>query len=453
MKPITSSFRDPHGFLATHEGKLYRVVTRLGKPDYDLFAASPLKANLESTGRLVRHEIIDRAPFEGDFYKILTPEPIPFISYPYEWSFSQLKDAALLTLTIQKEALGHNLSLKDASAFNVQFVGSRPIFIDLLSFEKREDTPWVAYRQFCQHFLGPLLLMSHHSPDFNRHLKNYLDGFPLSFVAPLLPLKAKVRPGVFMHILLHAASQKKHERGGGAVNGIKPGSFGLTRLLALVDHLLRVVEGIRLPKGKSEWSEYVPGYSKDGMELKKKFVSEVLDATKTSSVWDLGGNTGDFSKLVADRGIYTVSLDLDPLCVEKNYLSVRGNGKPILPLLMDLANPTPAIGWGHEERMSLLERGRPGLILALALIHHLRITANIPIARIAEFFSKCADRAIVEFVPKEDPMATILLSGRKDIFHDYTKGEFEKTFGLYFPHVIVAAIPGSKRILYSFSKA
>lgn len=455
MKALDSSFRDPHGFLTTHEGKLYRVVTELGRKDFDLLIASRLYEKLCSLGKIIPHQEVSNPPFpKGSFYKVLAPEIIPFISYPYEWSFSQLQDAALLTLAIQKEALTHGLSLKDASFFNVQFIGSRPIFIDTLSFEKREDTPWVAYRQFCQHFLGPLLLMKYRAPDFNRHLRSHLDGFPLSFTASLLPLKAKLKGGVFLHILLHAGSQKKHENHSSpGLKGLK--SFSLNRQLALVDHLEALVRGLKLSVKKTEWSDYTSQtqhYSDEAMNFKKEFVSRCLAASGEKMVWDLGGNTGEFSRLAVEKGMYAVCFDQDPLCVEKNYRAMRGDHSLLLPLLLDLGNPTPAIGWGHAERMSLVQRGKAGVVLALALVHHLRITSNIPLKRIAEFLSQCTDKLIIEFVPKDDPMAELLTAGRKDIFNDYTPEAFEESFARFFPNRTKAGIPGSKRVLYSFKK-
>lgn len=452
MNPLDSSFRDPHGFLTTHEGKLYRVVTEKGRQDFDLLIASGLYGRLHSLGKIIGHEEVGAPPFEAA-YKVLAPEIIPFISYPYEWSFSQLQDAALLTLAIQKEALNHGLSLKDASFFNVQFIGSRPIFIDTLSFEKREDTPWVAYRQFCQHFLGPLLLMKYVAPDFNRHLRSNLDGFPLSFIASLLPLKAKFKGGVLMHIFLHAGSQKKHENRAARPKSLR--GFSLQKQLALADHLESLVRGLTLPAQKTEWGDYTSQtqhYSEEAMTFKKEFVLQALTASGEKTVWDLGGNTGDFSRLAAEVGMYAVCFDQDPLCVEKNYRAMRGNGSLLLPLLLDLGNPTPAIGWGHTERMSLLQRSPAGMVLALALLHHLRITANIPMKKIAEFLSHCTGKLVIEFVPKDDPMARLLLSGRKDIFDDYTEGAFEESFSPYFPKWTKAGIPGSQRVLYSFKK-
>ncbi|MDO8519413.1 MAG: SAM-dependent methyltransferase [Deltaproteobacteria bacterium] len=452
MKPLDSSFRDPHGFLTTHEGKLYRIVTEQGREDYDLLIASRLYERLRSSGKMVGHLEEADLPFEGA-YKVLAPEIIPFISYPYEWSFSQLQDAALLTLAIQKEALNHGLSLKDASFFNVQFIGSRPIFIDTLSFEKREDTPWVAYRQFCQHFLGPLLLMKYRAPDFNRHLRSHLDGFPLSFIASLLPLKAKFKSGVLMHILLHAGSQKKHENCAVPPQSLK--CFGLQKQLALIDHLESLVRSLKLPVQKTEWGDYTSQtqhYCEEAMNFKKEFVSKALTASGEKTVWDLGGNTGDFSRLAAEKGMYAVCFDQDPLCVEKNYRAMRTSGSSLLPLLLDLGNPTPAIGWGHTERMSLLQRSPAGVVLALALMHHLRITANIPLKKMAVFLSQCTGKLIIEFVPKDDPMARILTAGRKDIFDDYTEKIFQESFAPYFPKWTKAGIPGSQRVLYSFSK-
>lgn len=457
MKPLTSSFRDPHGYLATHQGKLYRIVTQTGQSDFDAFTASGLYQELEAAGQIVSHREVANSIFaEANAYKVLEPQLIPFISYPYEWSFSQFKDAALLTLEIQTKALKRGLSLKDASFFNVQFIGCKPVFIDTLSFEKRQDRPWVAYRQFCQHFLAPLLLMQSIAPDFNRHLTSHIDGFPLPLAAKLLPFKVKMKPAVFMHLTMHAQSQKKHEnkRQKGAAKNF--GSFTLEKQLALIDHLHSFIRSLELPKQKTEWSDYTSAtqhYSDESMLFKREFIEKAAKELGPKLVWDVGGNTGEFSRLAAKSGASVVCFDGDPLCIEKNYLNGKKSGdSQILPLLIDLGNPSPAIGWAHAERMSFKDRGKADLAMALALMHHLRITANIPIELIADFFSALGEKVLIEFVPKDDPMAKLLLEGREDIFSDYTLEAFETAFLERFTLIQKSPIPQSGRILYLFNQ-
>ncbi|HBF13424.1 MAG TPA: SAM-dependent methyltransferase [Deltaproteobacteria bacterium] len=474
---VNSSFRDDAGYVVKENGVIYRVITDKGRDDFEAFMSSGLYDVLASRGLLVSHEEIVGAPLHGKGaassartgdpvgaplgapspHKILKPVQIPFISYPYEWSFSQFKDAALLTLDVHREALKKNMSLKDASFFNVQFIGSKPIFIDTLSFEKREDKPWVAYRQFCQHFLAPLALMSQVDLGLNRHLQAHIDGFPLPLVSKLLPFKSKMRAGLMMHLVMHAKSQQKFEN----KKEIKQATsqkmnlaFNLTRQLALIDSLESTVRGLKIPSVKTEWIDYADSnnnYELESKNFKKEFIEKVLDAGVVKTLWDLGGNTGFFSRLGSNRKIYSVCFDGDQLCVDANYQQAKKEGDAfMLPLVTDLANPTPAIGWNNTERMSLTQRGRADLVMALALIHHLRITANVPLAKIAEFLAACGRKLIIEFVPKTDSMVARLLTHREDVFHDYTVQHFEQVFGAVWSKMHKEKIPGSERTLYFF---
>lgn len=456
MTTHLASFRDRAGYIFEQDGVLYRAITRHGKDDLNLLNNSGLYDALTKKKLLIPYETVSLANKPTDAEIILQPERIPFVSYPYEWCFDALRDAALLTLNIQREALNKNLSLKDASFFNVQFRGPRPVFIDTLSFEKREDKPWVAYRQFCQHFLAPLLIASTVDENFLRTLSAYLDGVPLTTTAKLLRGKTRWRLGVLMHIIWHAKSQAKYEdkRQTNTKQIQRLSNFSLTRQLALVDHLTNLIASLKINKKNSEWLDYTTdnnNYSNKADEFKKQIVGDVIKKTLPRIVWDLGGNTGDYSRLATAEGSYAVCFDIDPACVTHNYHHARAhNIRNMLPLVMDLANPTPAIGWQHHERLSLIERGPADLALGLALVHHLRITANIPVRKIAEFFSRVGKSVVVEFVPKTDSMVKRLLTFREDIFDDYTQPEFEAAFAKHFKSITKHAIPESERTLYCF---
>lgn len=226
--------------------------------------------------------------------------------------------------------------------------------------------------------------------------------------------------------------------------------------MALIDSLRSTMDGIKIPPQKTEWIHYAEGgnnYSTEALEFKKKVVCEVLLKSRPGMVWDFGGNTGNFSRLATGIGIYTVCFDRDPLCVEENYLrSQKKNDSFMLPLMIDLSNPTPALGLGGLERMSLSERGPVDMIMVLALIHHLRITFNVPLKKWGSYFSNLTDKLLVEFIPKEDSMTSRLLQNRRDIFSDYTREGFESAFGEFFPKKEVTLIPGSSRALYFFKK-
>jgi hypothetical protein len=443
------SFRDPGGFVFERDGTLFRQVNRSCRADYDALITSGLADALIDEGMLIAHREVDAAPFDPALaYKILRPDRVPFVSYPYEWSFGQLRDAALLTLAIQERAIARGLSLKDASAFNVQFLAGRPVFIDTLSFEAyREGEPWVAYRQFCQHFLAPLALMARLDVRLNKLFRTNLDGVPLDLASRLLPLRTCFEPRLLAHIHLHARAQRAYEGGETA----KPRPFGRNALLGLIGSLRSAVSGLKWePKG-TEWAEYYQetNYSGAATEQKARLVDEFLADVAPATAWDLGANTGRFSRLAAGRGAHTVAFDIDPACVERHHQDVVKRGEAnILPLLLDLANPSPALGWDHRERSSLLERGPVDVVMALALVHHLAIANNVPLVRVAAFLRRACRHLIIEFVPKGDSQVRRLLASRIDVFDDYTPEGFEAAFAEHFAIRRSERVGDSERTLY-----
>jgi ribosomal protein L11 methylase PrmA len=374
---------------------------------------------------------------------------VPIISYPYEWCFSQLKDAALATLAIQLRALEQGMALKDASAYNIQFVGGRPVMIDTLSFEQyREGEPWVAYRQFCQHFLAPLALMSRTDVRLGQLSRVYIDGVPLDLAARLLPGGTRWSFGLATHIHMHARTQRRYADRRGTAKRRPVTKLALT---GIVKSLEGTVRGLKWRPSGTEWAEYydATNYSSGAFRNKQGLVERFLDRVRPRTAWDLGANTGEFSRLAAQRGIPTVAFDIDPAAVEKNYLDCRERGEEnVLPLVLDLTNPSPGIGWENEERMDLRSRGPADLVMALALVHHLAISNNLPLPKVARFFSRVGAKLIVEFVPKSDSQVRRLLSTREDIFPGYTREEFERCFGERFEILDSAPVEGSERTLY-----
>lgn len=453
IKNIPSSFRDPSGSLFIKDGVIYRKIALAYREHFDWAEKSGLYKSLIKDRLLIPHREV-RGELEKDknTYKIISPEKIPFISYPYEWCFSQLKDAALLTLEIQKKALRFEMILKDASAFNVQFLCGKPVFIDTLSFEKYEEgTSWLGYRQFCQHFLAPLALMSYKDPSFNRLFSVFLDGIPLRLTSSLLPFWTIFRPLLASHIHIHAKSRERF-----AKRRTLP-SWRISRrnLLALLESLKSAVKGLTINQRTSEWEDYYEktNYSAGSFREKKDIIRNFLKAVNPKTVWDFGANTGEFSRLASRMDIETLSFDKDPLAIEKNYLeTVRKKEENLLPLVMDLTNPSPAIGWNNTERSSLQERGPADMIFALALIHHLAISNNLPLKMIAEYFSKACRYLIIEFVPKNDSQVRRLLKTRKDIFPNYNQETFEAEFSRYFFIKNKKKIAESERTLYLMAK-
>ncbi len=446
-----ASFRDPAGFVFREGGILYRQVNRSYGEHYRHLIGSGLYDHLVEEALLVSHseEGLDLRRTD-DAWRVIRPDPIRFISYPYEWCFGQLKDAALLTLRVQELALDADMTLKDASAYNVQFRQGNPVIIDTLSFERyRDGEPWQGYRQFCQHFLGPLALMSHRDVRLGGLLSRHIDGIPLDLTSRLLPLRSQLKPNLLLHLHLHARFQSRFADSG--ISRWRSRRVSRTQLLGLVDSLRSAVEGLRWRPRDTTWADYDRDESYPPPALKRKdaIVERVLGRLRPGKVLDLGANDGTYSRIAARLDSCVVAVDADPAVVERAYRRYRAEGEEkVLPLVVDLANPTPAVGWGHRERRSLAQRSDAGLVLALALIHHLAIGNNVPFRRIARFFRELGERLLVEFVPHEDPQVSRLLRTRKDVFEGYREEAFVAEFERHFEIEAVHPLEGSLRTLY-----
>jgi len=448
-RQVESSFRDPSGQLFTLDGVLYRQVNHIYQEQYLRLIESGLYQSLVDEGMLIPHQEVDIVPLDPTAgWKVIRPERVDFISYPYEWCFSQLKDAALLTLEIQKRALEHGLSLKDSSVYNIQFYHGKPVLIDTLSFEiYPEGQPWVAYRQFCQHFLAPLSLMAHKDVRLSQLLRVYIDGIPLDLASRLLPWRTRLSWSTQVHIHLHAASQQRY------ASSTLPSDrrMGKTALLGWIDSLETAVRSLSWSPRGTAWGDYYKetNYTAAGLEHKKTLVAEYLGHIQPNRVWDLGANTGLFSRIASQIGANTIAFDIDPGAVELNYQECRKSGESnLLPLLLDLTNPTSGIGWGNQERLSLGARGPVDAVMALALVHHLAIANNVPLERLAAYLQGLGRWLVIEFVPKGDSQVQRLLTSRQDIFTEYTQAHFEQVFaGCYTIHR-AEAIRDSERSLY-----
>lgn len=454
---VSGSFRDPSGFMFKHDGKLYRQVNQHYREEYDLLMSSGLYDQLNKSRTLVAHKEADLtlAPQPEIAYKVIQPELIDFISYPYEWCFNQLKDAAILTLAIARRALEFGMSLKDASAYNIQFHQGRPIFIDTLSFEKYEEgTPWVAYRQFCQHFLAPLALMAQTDIRLAQMLRLYIDGIPLDLASKLLPASARMNFGLTTHIHIHAKSQQRYADKEVSQEAVKA-RVSRTAMLGLLDNLLSTVKSLNVKTIQTEWADYYKdnNYTPASFEAKRQLVRGFIEKVQPKQVWDLGGNTGEFSRAASDLQIPTVCFDIDPGAVQQNYDLVKQNKeKFMLPLRMDLTNPSPDLGWHNAERESMQARGPVDLVMALALIHHLAISNNVPLADVADYFADLGEYLIIEFVPKSDSQVKRLLASRLDIFPTYTLEGFKRAFSHRYALLDEKSVQGSERTLFLMKK-
>lgn len=451
-----ASFRDPSGFIFYREDILYRQINQVYKQNYDYLMESGLYETLIKNELLISHKAEDIPPFLPDrYYKTIRPKPLSFISYPYEWCFSQLKDAALLTLQIQKLSIEKDMTLKDASAYNIQFQDGAPIFIDTLSFEKLiPDEPWVAYRQFCQHFLAPLALMSYRDMRLGMLLRSNIDGIPLDLASQILPKITHLNLTLQLNIHMHAKSQSKYTDNVNAKDNIKK-RISKHAQFAMIDNLESGIRKLKWKPGQTEWGDYYDktNYSSGALQFKQNCVKSFISKVKPKMVWDFGANMGFFTKIATDNNIPSIAFDIDPVAVEKNYLaSAKSKNKLMLPLIFDLLNPSPSIGWHNRERDSLSERGPVDMCMGLALVHHLAISNNIPIRNIAKFFNSTCRWLIIEFIPKTDSQVQRLLMTREDIFDDYTREFFESEFSQYFSIITATEIIESERVIYLMKK-
>jgi hypothetical protein len=448
-----SSYRDPSGFIFEKEGVIYRQVNTCYKEHFDHFIQSGCYKHLVEKGLLIPHEQIhENLTADTNYYTTLKPENLSFISYPYEWSFDMLKDAALLTLQSVKEALDYGMILKDATPYNIQWHKGRLLFIDTISFEKYEEVPWIAYRQFCENFLGPLLIMHYSKMPLQQLHLAWPDGIPLAVIKSLLPKRSRFSLHTYLHIHLHADISSKKQSSNGTT---KP--FSKQKLLNLVSSLEIIIRKLKLPDQKSTWSAYYEEAAQrdNYLEEKKKIINEWINELKPriKTAVDIGANEGEFSKLLAEKKINTLSADFDSFCINRLYTSIKKSGeKNIQPLVLDLSAPSPAIGVNNEERNSFINRTNVDMILALALIHHLVIGKNIPFVMVADFFRQTTQYLIIEFVPGNDEKVQYMLKQKIASHDNYNQHNFESSFTQHFTIEKKESIQSSYRMLYLMKK-
>ena len=438
---LSGSFRDPSGYVFSEGGKLFRRITEEGEQDFSRFINSGLAEKLTREGRIVPFE------FCGGDETLLELEKLPFITYPYEWSFSQLRDAALLTLELAREALRHDMVLKDASAFNIAFRKGRPVFMDHTSFAVyRENEPWCAYRQFVMHFLAPLLLMRKCDLRCLGLFREDVGGIPLELASRLLPWYTRLDPGTLIHIHLHAALDKRCSEVPGKV---RKAVLSRKQFENMLDSLHDFTGNLSFPRQKTAWALYSgrTSYEEKSFLFKQQCVDAFCRTCAPKVCLDLGANSGVFSEIAARYARHVVAADIDPCAVECLYRLNREKVPDLTPVLLDLNNPTPALGVFNTERDSFFARFRGDLVLGLALIHHLRITGNWSLEQIAELFARLAPKALVEFVPREDPQVQQLLRGREEYCPDWTVDEMCRAFARKFKNCERIPIPGSRRTL------
>jgi len=447
-----SSYRDPSGFIFYKNGILYRQVNQVFKKDFDQFVNNGLYQHLAENKLLIPHKRLEEnLTGSPHWYTTLQPELLPFISYPYEWCFDMLKQAALLNLQTAKEAMNFGLMLRDASAYNIQMYKGRMVLIDSLSFELYDETkPWIAYRQFCEHFYAPLALMHYLKQPLQNLFVAYPDGISLNIVSAALPFKSKLNLHSYLHLHLQKTIGKKQD-----VENKKSRPFSKQRMKNLLQSLQEGIQSFTLRRSATQWSGYYDEANLRGdyVDLKKHIINDWLNKLNFNTVFDAGANEGEFSELVAAKSAYIISTDLDHGAISKLYLKVQQkNISNIYPLIIDLANPSPAIGVNNKERMSFLARCKVDVTLALALIHHLALTNNIPFDNIAEMFSSITRYLLVEFVPENDEKVKLMTLHKKNVLASYSLEYFLSGFKRYFSLLDTKEIGDSGRTLFLMEK-
>lgn len=447
MQTHPASYRDKSGFVFEQDGKIYRYV----HPDYDIhytqLMSSGLYEDVVKKGKLIaHHELSEIQQFGFADGRVLLPDQIPFISYPYEWSFDMWKDAALLTLQMAMAALKKEMILKDATPFNIQFHKGKPIFIDTLSFENYEEgKPWIAYRQFSECFLAPLLLMHYCHPDTGKFFTIYPNGIPMDVLVSLLPKRSKWNMNTLLHVHLQAKFSGKQKQRAGNEN-----NFSKQKLEILLKGLDRFVQKLVLKKVKTTWDDYYTDtiLGDDYLQAKTALVKLLISSIDYKTVIDLGANDGYFSLLFGnDKNV--LATDADSNCINELYHKIKKEGiTNILPLVNNLSVPSPAIGWANTERESITVRLKADLVLALALVHHLAIAHNVPLYLIANWLYPMGEHLIIEFVPKSDEKVKLLLQNRNDIFDEYNLENFKSIFATKYQIIKEEKVGNTNRVLF-----
>lgn len=451
------SFRDRGSRVIYVDGKVYRVLDETAAAEWDYVVDREFLPRLMSERRIVG---TTRASFEDDdlpvgdgWHSLLAHETLPFVSYPYEWSFSMLRDAALLHLELIQEGLGEDVILKDATSFNVQFNGAAPIFIDVGSFKRLQPgEPWIGYRQFCQTMLYPLMLQAYWNVDFQPWLRGRLEGILPRQLLNLASLADLFRRGVFAHVWLHS----RMEQGFGDAAERMPETlsshgFHKDMILHNVRGLIRLIERLNWKPAGSAWSDYMDEspHVRADFEAKQSFVRSVAAAREWDLVWDLGCNTGRYARTVSEYARCVVAMDSDHLTIDRLYQSLRAEGcRRVLPLVVNLADASPALGWRGRERLDLPSRGRPQLTLSLALLHHLVIRENILLADLIDWVAGLGTEWVVEFVDKGDFQVRSLLRNKADQYADYSLESFERLLAGRFEVRRRQQLPSGTRTLF-----
>jgi ribosomal protein L11 methylase PrmA len=453
------SYRDPSGGIFLVDGHVYRTVMPVAIGNFEAVEASGALKPLLADGLLVPWQTAPRESMGewADGASLVLEHPrLAFISYPYEWTFSALKDAALLHLDIHLRVLEQGLTLSDATAYNVQFAGPRPVFIDRLSFRPyRQGEIWAGHRQFCEQFLNPLLLTALCQVPYHAWYRGSVEGIRSADLDRMLPLRRKLSWNVLTHVVMQASFERAARKPAKDLAG--------TSITLPLPAFRRMLEGLRRwiarlePSGTGQtvWRDYAEdnSYSSEQARQKRSLIVEFAGGVRPAMLWDIGCNTGDYAKAALEGGAGSViGLDADLGALELAWARAKKEGLAFTPLYLDFANPSPSQGWAEAERGGLGRRARADALIALALVHHLAIGRNVPLRQVVHALVGLAPTGVIEFVPKSDPMVQDMLRFREDIFPDYTEAHFDTCLGEVARVVKSVPIAGGERKLLWYSR-
>ncbi len=471
----SGSFQDRTSRVFYQNDKIYRILNDKAAEDWHalrnahFFKTAMTKGSVVATCELkLSDNALDANAIQNAFPEVpleglLEHDVIPVVSYPYEWSFTMLKDAALLHLSLMEAALEDNFIIKDATTFNIQWAGTQPVFIDTPSFEPWvEGEPWAAYRQFCQMFLYPLMLKGYKNVDFHPWLRGSVHGIEPHEIDNLFGFFERFKPGVMTHVHLHAKLQAQYlhdsQEQKKLHDTVKKTMYPKALILNNVRSLKSLIQKLEWDQSTSIWSDYAKNnsYSSEEIQDKIDFVGDVAKTRHWKQVWDIGCNTGTFSKIAAEHADYVLALDADHLSIDMLYQHLRDESnkdanykfKNILPLVLNLADPSPDLGWRCKERKSMTSRSKPELILCLALIHHMVIRHNVPVREFVDWLGSYGSEMVIEFVNKDDIMVKTLLLGKADQYTDYEQDYFESCLKNWFDIKRQDTSKTGTRILY-----
>lgn len=451
----SGSFRDP-GSRVWHDGdRILRGLDEQTAADFERVAATDFFIQATASGQIVGTRVVDAPSPDGRRWTtVLEHEPVPVLTYPHEWSFTMLQDAALLTLRLVRSAIDEDITSKDASAYNIQFVGTRPVFIDVPSFEPyRPGEPWWGYRQFCQLFLYPLMFTAYKDLPHQPWMRGAVDGITPEHARRVLEGRRSGHKGFLSHVWLHAKADRRLSGGSAdTVQEMKKAGYKKDLYIATVDRLIALVEGLAWNRSESTWADYSQRGHYESKELlvKADFVRAVAARRRRDQVWDVGANDGMFSKIAAEHATTVLAMDADDLVVDRLYRELRGSGtEGIVPMVMNFADPSPGIGWNGTERPPLVDRSRPDLVLALAVIHHLALTHNVPTAAILDTLLTLDAEIVLEVPTENDPMVKTLMRHKRAGTHDaYTLATIEAQIEERFEVAERTELPGGTRVLF-----